>query len=170
MPVDRQRISSSLVPHRSSPPSFPAVFRIACSFPKTGLDRKTEKPYLPRHLIAIAAAWMWRRRERVVYQRANDPRGWVCTGKAATAVFLRTTKRITAYKEVGGSLRLQDPRTWNARCRAQGLGSPEFLAIVSRRRTRHAGGPGAEASNRSRKSQCPSPPWDTAFPGAFFLR
>jgi hypothetical protein len=37
---------------------------------------------------------------------SNDPRGWVRTGKTATTVFLRTTKRITAYKEVGGSLRL----------------------------------------------------------------
>lgn len=33
--------------------------------------------------------------------RIEDPRRWVCTGKAATAVFLRTTKRIAAYKEVG---------------------------------------------------------------------
>ena len=68
-------------------------------------------------------------------------------------VFLRTTKRITAHKEVGGSLRYN-------------VNFPPLRRVQGTRQPRRAR---AEASNRSRKSQCPSPPWDTAFPGAFFL-
>ena len=119
---------------------------------ETGLDRKTEKSYLPRHVIAVAATGTWSVPASRV-STSNDPRGWVCTGNSATPVFLRATKRTTAYKEVGGSLRL-----------------PSKFAACAVHPSAARKARGAEASNRSRKSQCPSPPWDTAFPGAFFLR
>ena len=121
---------------------------------KTGLDRKTEKSYLPRHLIAVAATRMWPWRERVVDQRATIHAGGSARG--------RPRRRFSC----GPRSESPPTRKWAARFEYK---VNCLLRIASWERGAD-GGPGAEASNRSRKSQCPSPPWDTAFPGAFFMR
>jgi hypothetical protein len=70
-------------------------------------------------------------------------------GNAATTGFLRTTKRKTAGKEACGTLRIYQCTGPGDRCPVTGPAAvPRPIA------------PG--------KASCPSPPWDAAFPGAFF--
>jgi hypothetical protein len=115
---------------------------------KTALDAKRRIPY-SRRLTGRSE-----RRVRIggtgsETKPRNDPRGWVCTGDPATAESLRTTKRITVGKEAGGTLRIHPVRSPGGRCRGTGV------AVAER--------PIAPGN-----VSCPLPPWDIAFPGAFF--
>jgi len=73
------------------------------------------------------------------------------SGDPATTRFLRTAKRSAARKEVSGTLRTNRARQ-PLRSRTRG----------DRAATERPIAPG--------KVSCPSPPWDAAFPGAFFAR
>lgn len=144
------------------------------------IPTKPQKPPLTQiekfHILAasratqdIAAAMGSAKKQTI------DPRGWVRIGNAAEASFLRAAKRLSAHMDVGGTLRTY-PRTDAVRRRkTRPVGGDHRLP------DRFAHGSGQSASTRRSvaaekrpiapgKVRCPSPPWDTSFPGAFFLR